>query len=503
MAAILIISGTMTTTLTSCSDDKDDDPAVDTKAIVGEWILEEKINGIAPEAKEVYGDVPDDVDQMALIYHFYDTGKGWKELSVLKDGEVVAIFTNRYDDRFTYRVDARGKVLITFIDSDDNPTGEANELQFDGTSLTDDMDGEIYRFKRATDAQIKKYTEASDSFHGGSDEADLYDVNDYKPVGVDNSRWMKQLADNRLVADLSLPGSHDACTAEGWLSEMLGGIAEGTAKTQDLTVDEQLKVGMRVFDLRPERNLENGSYVLRCSHGYMYTKLLVRDFFRKLKTFLAANPTEFCVLTVDLSATTDKQAWGQEFTAMISSDEFRSMFIDFKPLLTVGEMRGHVLILSKFEYAKEPTLGGYCYGWVYDVELEKQQKGHITGAGGVETPLWVQDYWGNNPEGPKVGAVIAMLEAAAGRDMNTATPAWVINYPSAYFGFIPFSDSYRENAVTANKATVDWLAGHTGPVGIIYMDFAGMDYSPNSAGKILHATLGMKLTDNVIKQNFK
>jgi hypothetical protein len=35
------------------------------------------------------------------------------------------------------------------------------------------------------------------------------------------------------------------------------------------------------------------------------------------------------------------------------------------------------------------------------------------------------------------------------------------------------------------------------------MDFAGMDYSPNGTGKILHATQGMKLTDSVIKQNFK
>lgn len=31
--------------------------------------------------------------------------------------------------------------------------------------------------------------------------------------------------------------------------------SENTAKTQDLTIDEQLKVGVRAFDLRPERTL--------------------------------------------------------------------------------------------------------------------------------------------------------------------------------------------------------------------------------------------------------
>ena len=503
MAAILSVCGT-TTTLTSCSGEVDNPVVnpIDANAIVGEWILMEDVDGFAPGAYEHYSDLPAEIDQFALIYHFYDDGKGWKELNVLNKGEVVMQLMDRFNDLFTYQVDATGKVLIKFIDSDGNLTGEANELKFDGNVITDYVDNNKDVTVRATDEQIKKFSEAADAFHGGADEAEQYDVNNYKPVDVDNSSWMKQLPDDRLVADLSLPGSHDACTAEGWFSELLGGIAEGTAKTQDLTIDEQLKVGMRVFDLRPEHNLENGVYVLRCSHGIMFTKLLVIDFFRKLKQFLAANPTEFCVLTVDLSATTDKKAWGKAFAELIGSDEFSGLFADFKPRLTVGDMRGHVLILSKFEYAQQPT-GGYCYGWVFDAELEKQQKGHITGAGGVQAPLWVQDYWGNNPEDPKVGAVIAMLEAAAGRDMKADAPAWVINYPSAYFGIISFSDSYRENAVKTNKATVDWLADHTGSVGIIYMDFAGMDYSPNGTGKILHATQGMKLTDSVIKQNFK
>ena len=312
---------------------------------------------------------------------------------------------------------------------------------------------------------------------------------------------MKSLANSRLVADLSLPGSHDACTCEGWQSKVFSAIAESTAKTQDLTIKEQLKVGMRVFDLRPERVFEETAYVLRCAHGYMFTELLVSDFFQQLKEFLTANPTEFCILTVDLSATFDKEAWGKEFNAMISSTRFRSMFADFKPRLTVGEMRGKVLILSKYEYAPKP-IGGYCCGWVYDKELEKQQKGHITASDGTETPLWVQDYWGKDTRDGKDEAVLRMLDAAAARDMTAAKPAWVINYPSAYFG-LPLSDNYRENAVEANKKAADWLASHKGSVGIIYMDFAGMEKSPSYSKEKLYNTYGMTLVDRVIKQNQK
>ena len=348
------------------------------------------------------------------------------------------------------------------------------------------------------DTQAALNTLAEQNGDGG----EKYNVADYKPIDVDNSQWMKTLADNRFVADLSLPGSHDACTAEGWQENLLGIIAEVTAKTQDLTILEQLKVGMRVFDLRPEHAIEKGGdRVLRCSHGIMATKMLVRDFFQQLKNFLTANPYEFCLLTVDLSATSNKEAWGKEFTKLVSSAEFRSMFTDFKPRLTVGEMRGHVLMLSRQEYDKQP-IGGYCYGWGYDLELEKQTKGHITGPDGVETPLWVQDYWGHNKREGKDEAVLRMLEAAAARDMDAEKPAWVINYPSAYFG-LPLSDSYRENAVEANKLTADWLSTHTGSVGIIYMDFAGMEKSPSYSNSMLYDTYGMTLVDQVIKQNQK
>jgi hypothetical protein len=83
----------------------------------------------------------------------------------------------------------------------------------------------------------------------------------------------------------------------------------------------------------------------------------------------------------------------------------------------------------------------------------------------------------------------------------TATVPVHANIPSAYY--IPFSDSYREIAESTNQKTIDWLSSHTGSVGIIYMDFAGMDESPDCASAKLYKTVGMKLVDAVIKQNWK
>lgn len=501
-AAILTLCGA--TMLTSCSNA--DNPSVPenpalAEALVGEWIFEQETYIENYDLDDETASLADGCT-MAILYHFNDDGTCWKEINLMKDGKLVDQPVSRFaTDESTYTVDAGGKVVVTVRDIEAEGD-ESDVLTFDGTRLTTryaNADSPI-TLVRATDAQILLYKDESDAWHGGSAEK-KYNVADYKPKGVDNSRWMKQLSDNRLVCDLSLPGGHDACTAEGWINDIIGIGAEIIAKCQDLTILEQLKVGVRVFDLRPERVLDGKDFSLRCSHGPVATKMLVSEFFTTLQQWLKANPTEFCIVTVDLSATRDKTAWGTEFSALVNDARYKGLFADFKSRLTVGEMRGRVLMLSKWEYGAKP-LGGYCYGWGSYLELEKQQQGYIIAADGSRTPLWVQDYWEDITRTNKDQALVRMLEAAVARDLTAAAPAWVINYPSAYIGSA-LSDNYRLNAVSANKVAIDWLDTHKGSVGIIYMDFAGMDKSPNYSKTELYNTLGMQLVNRVIKQNQK
>ena len=505
MLAAIFLCGSMVT-LTSCSND-DDDKKTDVgpgplaeKLSGGAWYKIYEASGIAKE--EGPGGVSETYHSVIDIYHFQTDGTGDFQRCFFNDDSVEPVIVQGILGYgvYTYSSAADGTVSIALKNNWNQSYPQTwNVAYADETITAKGVDGQMLTLERADDVTLAVLNTLVEQ-NGGSGNT-KYDVDDYKPKGVDNSQWMKSLADSRLVADLSLPGSHDACTADGWYDKSLGILAEASAKTQDLTIREQLKVGMRVFDLRPERMFDGTSYVLRCSHGIMYTKLLVREFFQQLKVFLAANPSEFCLLTVDLSATSNMEAWGKEFTELVSSAEFHSMFADFKPRLTVGEMRGHVLMLSCKEYAKQPV-GGYCYGWLSKSGHKELMKGHIAGADGVETPLWVQDFWGKwNREG-KDEAVVNTLEAAVGRDMTAEKPAWVINFPSAYFG-LPLSDSYRENAVEANKVTANWLSSHTGSVGIIYMDFAGMDKSPSYSAESLYETCGMTLVDLVIKQNRK
>ena len=502
MAAILICGVMMM--LTSCS--KDDNATGDgpdqlvEKLSGGAWYDIYEASGTAKE--EGGGDAEAAYSVVIDIYRFQADGTGDFQRCFFNDDseEPVMVHGILGYGVFTYNTATNGTVAITLSNNWDQSYPQKWNVKYGNETITaKGVDGQTLTLIQADDETMAILNSFLDQ-NGGSDKP-KYNVDDYKPQGVDNSQWMKGLADSRLVADLSLPGSHDACTADGWFYKDLGKIAEVSAKTQDLTIKEQLKVGMRVFDLRPERMHDGANYVLRCSHGIMYTKLLVSDFFQQLKEFLAANPSEFLLLTIDLSATSDKTAWGKEFTELVNSAEFRSMFADFKPRLTVGEMRGHVLMLSCQKYAEQPV-GGYCNGWISEKGHKELMKGNITGADGVETPLWVQDFWGKWDREGKDEAVVSTLEAAVGRDLTAEKPAWVINFPSAYFG-LPLSDSYRDNAVKANKVCADWLANHTGSVGIIYMDFAGMEKSPSSFAETLYETYGMTLVDRVIQQNQK
>lgn len=364
MIAAILLCG-MTMLLTSCSSDDDNNTTsgpgpLAQKLSGGAWYCIYEASGIAMSEDPISEQVPYIV--VVDIYHFEEDGTGDFQRCFFGENDntrpALVQGTLGYGI-FTYTSHDDGLVNITLTnDWNQSYPKQWNVIYANDAITAVGVDQQLLTLEHAdyeTQAALNTFVEQN-----GSGKS-KYDVNNYKPKSVDNSRWMKSLANSRLVADLSLPGSHDACTCEGWQSKVFSAIAESTAKTQDLTIKEQLKVGMRVFDLRPERVFEETAYVLRCAHGYMFTELLVSDFFQQLKEFLTDNPTEFCILTVDLSATFDKEAWGKEFNAMISSTRFRSMFADFKPRLTVGEMRGKVLILSKYEYAPKP-IGGYCYG---------------------------------------------------------------------------------------------------------------------------------------------
>lgn len=101
-----------------------------------------------------------DGDQLVLIYQFYSDDKGWKEMFVIKDGEVIDQPVSRYDTdfQFSYAVEDNSKVIIDFEDSE-----LGDEVIINGDVLTAQEDGKEITLLPATEEQMEKYSEESDS----------------------------------------------------------------------------------------------------------------------------------------------------------------------------------------------------------------------------------------------------------------------------------------------------------------------------------------------------
>ena len=287
--------------------------------------------------------------------------------------------------------------------------------------------------------------------------------------------WMAGISDATPLAGVSVPGAHDAGTAtiRAWPQ---------WTKTQELTVAELWNCGVRAFDLRPAYvNGGMGVFHDKYSAGVSFPEVLTT-----LLKALDRNPSEFAVMLIrhEVEADDDTPAWSGAMRDILSAHAGR--LAGYHAGITVGELRGKILVLSRNRYDGGP-FGGYIAGWYSGTDLTRQQAATLEDGAGEISPLWVQDYY--DPEGAddKWKEVRAMLEATAAAEATAgasapgaapAAPAGprplVINHASGYVGKLP---NYRKNANAINSAAAEYIRKNHRPAGIVMMDFAGAETS--------------------------
>lgn len=267
--------------------------------------------------------------------------------------------------------------------------------------------------------------------------------------------WMERLADDTPLAALSIPGAHDAASASitAWPS---------WTRTQDKNVAELWNCGVRAFDLRPALvDGELGIYHEKYSAHVSFPQIM-----QALLLALKKHPGECAVVIIrhEEEADGNNPLWKDVMGTYLSS--IRTFLVDYSPSLTLGELRGKILILSRSEYTGGPV-GGYIRSWSHSNRLESQKKASIQGADGSVSPLWIQDFY--YPEGmeDKWAVVKGLLDAAASAGDNGPL---VINHTSGYLGSLP---DYRSNARNINARAADYISSRHAPAGIVMMDFAG------------------------------
>ncbi len=333
------------------------------------------------------------------------------------------------------------------------------------------------------------------------------------PLNADN--WMKRLPDDAYVSTLSIPGSHDTGTGSGFpgiTTSIYGPFGDKYARTQDINIEQQWNIGVRAFDLRPA--VKSG--YINVNHGIMPTNLRFDNALTFLRDKLTENPSEFVVIHLLHASDGDDSGvnYGERLLELLNRDDLKDFFIDFKPTLTVREMRGKILLLSRNEYADKPV-GGFFRNWTGQVNWSAQTNGQIAGKSATGK-LYMQDFAETHAEGAldvKVNAIRQMLDFSTKHRTNSASDiVWVYNFASAYSKterlYIPFivdqeissSDGYRDNAAHTNVAIIDYLsnpANTPGPTGIVLMDYVGVQTSNG------YETRGQEAVDAIIDNNFR
>lgn len=325
------------------------------------------------------------------------------------------------------------------------------------------------------------------------------------------NNWITPLDDNIYVCQMSIPGTHDAGTGHGMDPSGSGfgaGIASGilseAGQTQEYTILQQINMGIRAFDLRPAytTNRQNKFYIW---HGLIKTKLSLEDALTQMKDYLSNNPGEFFIVWMrheseiaSIFGTNltykNTNKWSTDFGNAVS-DLVKDNLISFRPDLTVGEMRGKILFLTRDDYNNR--VGGLVSPFSSG---SARDDGAISDNGNSAT-LYYQDVYSGLDETNKYGYVKTLLDKSAkfhSDGVNTLT--WVVNHTSGYTGSTSTSDAYRQNAANTNKPVYEYLTGsekEVGSTGIMFMDYVGSHTSGS------YTVYGDLLPQAIIDNNYK
>lgn len=309
--------------------------------------------------------------------------------------------------------------------------------------------------------------------------------------------WMGWVENEAYISQLSIPGTHDSATGQGFTG-FLGTIAGNTsALTQGKTIAEQWDCGVRAFDLRPALNGNS----LEIYHGVCQTKISLAGALDVICAKLDEHPTEFAIILTrhETDGDSNNAGWADAMASLLNDEKYASHMAAYNPALTVQQMRGKFVMLSRDSFTSDKV--GFVSGWSHSSDFASQQ--NVTArCGSASGRLFVQDFYdctGTSADQTKVNAVTTMNDFAAQLCENASHKnTWVINHTSGYTKSAS-SNGNRDMAYKANTALLATLttSDHKhAPTGIVMMDFAGVEESSG------YQTNGQSLVNTIIAQNY-
>lgn len=308
--------------------------------------------------------------------------------------------------------------------------------------------------------------------------------------------WMGMVKDDTKVCKLSIPGTHDTMTGMGFYQPGLKFVFNLTAISQVSTLEEQMACGLRFFDIRPVVSIDTMAtdpaekQILRLSHGISEIDVTFEETIDQLQRYLKAHPTEFFIAKLQADNGMENQnRWTELLNKVLSKQKYQGLFVEnWRPDITVGEMRGKILWLSRYDL--RPLQPLFHYPVVYcdwpdedpdideNLNPEAQRNCAIYNMDDatLKAVLYKQDYYKTTTEKRmknKQQTVIDMMHSA--REATASDDnIWIVNHCSAYTEVSP--RGYITNAANLHPLVIEDLLKNEGTVGIMPMDMACHDY---------------------------
>ena len=257
---------------------------------------------------------------------------------------------------------------------------------------------------------------------------------------ADMSDWMADLEDDASLNSLTIPGTHD--------SGALHSLAEISGKCQSLSIEEQLKIGVRFLDIR----LQLVDNELKVVHSFVDQLTDFEDVLDDLVAFIRNHEGEFLIVSIKEDASPKR-------SDRIFADVLEEMLLSYPEINaeralpeSVGEARGAIHIVARY---KNSTIGLPCYdGWKDDDTF-------------VLGDIYIQD----NYRVPNAEEKIADIRSTYSVAMEK-NHALVLNFTSCYLEtcFPPIYAGLPAHKI--NRDTQKALLNeYDGPLGVLVCDF--------------------------------
>jgi len=173
--------------------------------------------------------------------------------------------------------------------------------------------------------------------------------------------WMSSVSDETFISELSIPGTHDSASDER-------GCNGDACQCQDATLEEQLNLGVRAFDIRLSYDTGDSElgWHFDIHHGSDNLDIDFDYVLYSFMSFLLDNPSETIVMSYENKLDTtcgfgkipglnceagwDRTKFQKTFQRYLDMPSFQGLFYKGQEIPTMQEARGKIVMINFKDY---------------------------------------------------------------------------------------------------------------------------------------------------------